>query len=175
MAFATLTDLETRIGRDLDPIEAAQATVMLEEATDLIKALTGQQILQATSIATFSGYRRLIVLPQIPVTAVSVTTEGRVYGTYEYDWVAEGLLTHRGYGWARSVVVTYTHGYVTVPPALVRLTTKLTGDALALAARPANVTSERIGDYAVSMDTAASMLTVDDYRILESYKQVYAP
>lgn len=173
MAFAEAADVETRLDRDLDPSEEARTQVLLEEATDLILALTGQEILESESTITLPGWRRVLVLPQIPVTEVAVAADGVVYDPARYEWTPGGLLTLRGGTWPRRVTVTYTHGYPEIPGPLVRLAAKLACDAMT---QPGSrKTSERIGDYAVGWKVDASILTPDDLRIIDQYMQVLAP
>jgi hypothetical protein len=173
MAFADVADVETRLDRDLDPSEEARTLVLLEEATDLLLALTGQEILEGESTITLSGWRRVLVLPQIPVTEVEVSVDGVVYDPTRYEWTAGGLLTLRGGTWPRTVTVTYTHGYATVPGALARLCARMAMDTMT---QPVSrKTSERIGDYAVGWKIDASILSPDDMLILDQYMQVLAP
>lgn len=175
MAFAEVADVEVRLDRDLDVSEEARTAVILEEVTDLLIAqMGGQLILEASETIVLRGCRRVLVLPQIPVTAVaSVSVDGVVYPATRYEWTSGGLLTLRGGTWPRLVSVTYTHGFADVPGPLARLCARIAGDAMTTPG--ARKTSERIGDYAVSVAVDASLLSEDDRAIIGQYSQVFVP
>lgn len=123
---------------------ATKAQMALAQATDMIRAaLGGQQITKVTGdTVTLAGNgRRILQLPQIPVTAVTSVTIN-LGGAYpnqltpdvHYTWDgATGLLTALAYPWPRDwdVTVVYSHGYDTVPDDLIRLCASVADKILA--------------------------------------------
>ncbi|MFN2537966.1 MAG: hypothetical protein ABR549_07400, partial [Mycobacteriales bacterium] len=101
--------------------------------------------------AGYSGYGfvQTLQLPQKPVTAVTaVSVDDVALAATDYYWNTEGLLW-RPYGfiWGfrpRSVVVTYNHGYLTIPSTIREV-------CLSAAARafvnPTSALAEHVGNY----------------------------
>ena len=117
-AFATPTELAGFLQQDLDTYSATQA---LNTASQAIRDHCGWTISQETISAQVldSHGERSIWLPSLLLTAVGPVLEKGVTLTVttDYDWTSYGRLIRSGY-WpneARSVTVTYTHGYSTVP------------------------------------------------------------
>lgn len=121
-AFCAIADLEAflqvTIGTPNTP-----ATAAIAAASAAIQNYCRQRIEQVAGDAltlTVAAGRRTILLPEQPVTAVaSIVEDGTTLtvGT-EYRWTASGLLVRVGRDWAsgwQDVVVTYTHGYSTIP------------------------------------------------------------
>lgn len=181
MAFADVSDVEARLGRDLTTEEAAQVEVLLEDATDIIRAAAGGQVIYpaGSETVTLSAYgRRVLRLPQNPVTAVaSVTTNGVLDATSSYTWTRDGALSRvSGSWWYNDVAVVYSYGYASVPADLKRLCSRLAVD---LFDGESDTRSEGIGSYNVvylrSSSGDRSPLRADDMRIVEKYMPVYAP
>lgn len=172
MAFATVSDFATFIGRDLTAADTATASQALDLATGYIQARTGQTISSATETVTLDGIGYgLLALPEIPVTAVaSVVVEGLTWvNDTDYYWTRKGIIRQRRRWWGyrpRSVVVTYTHGYSTIPEDIRRLCLKL---AQTMYENPGNVKSESIGDYSVAYGAVESNLNEDDKATLAYY------
>lgn len=153
-SFATVADLATMLGRDLNDTEQLQADFLLQAATSAIRTYTGQTISKVIGdVVTLDPAGGVLYLPQIPVQAVSALTVDGVAlvpatDVVFYDY---GLVYRKsGASWGTtrgSVVVTYTHGYDTVP-----IDIKLV--CLQRAARtldnPVEARQETIGSYSVT-------------------------
>jgi len=117
-AFATPTELAGFMQQDLDTYTATQA---LDIASQAIRDHCGWNISQETVTGKVldSHGDRSIWLPTLLLTAVASVVENGDTLTVvdDYDWTEYGRLI-RASRWpnqARSVTVTYTHGYATVP------------------------------------------------------------
>lgn len=150
--FATAEDLRRFLRRTT--IDAAEAELVLELASETIRAEVAQQIdpVAADTYLSPPEPGRVLLLPELPVTDVaSVTEYGQTLlaGT-DYTWSSAGTVTRCGQAWpveARAVVVTYDHGYADIPG-------QVRAVCLQLAARayvnPQQRTSISIGDYSES-------------------------
>jgi hypothetical protein len=167
--LATASDLASFLQQDVD---TATATLLLEAATSVIQALTGQRIVQVTNDVVTLDVDQCdsslwLHLPQRPVTAVSAVTIGALAVTNYTVQLSRGRLW-RAYGWRlatlpiydapSTVTVTYTHGYA---PGDQRLQMARQA-ALALAGgayvNPSGASREQIDDYSVQYDAVAARL-----------------
>lgn len=170
-AFATPTELAGFLQQDLDTYSATQA---LDIASQAIRDHCGWAITQqAGAVETLDGSGgRSVWLKTKLLTAVTSVTELGITLTVTsgFDWTDTGQLIRVGRCWTcrpRSVVVTYTHGYATVPDSV-------KGVCLALAGRryqnPETLKSYTVGgvseSYAVG-DTG--YFTEDELRDLGAY------
>lgn len=186
MAFATEEDIATRLGRALSDIEAATVSDLLDQATGLIQGEAKQTITLVTDDEiTLRGSRdREIILPERPVVSVSsVTLNGQALTT-DSDWyvdgdklirrrmildVAHGLYSEQiGWGFpAWALVVTYTHGYETIPDAIRAVTISLVVRSFV---NPGGVMMERLGQaqmqYAYQGSAPGMLLTADERRTI---------
>lgn len=119
-AFATTTELAVWL-RDPTVGDTASAELVLAVASAAIRNFCGWDISETTVTgdALDGTGERSIWLPTLRLTAVSAVVEnGRALTVVtDYDWTRYGKLIRAG-RWtraARSVVVTYTHGYAVVP------------------------------------------------------------
>ena len=121
-AFCTEADLEAFLQVAI-PDGNASATAAIAAASAAIQNFTRQRIEQVVGdvlTLTVEAHRSVILLPEQPVTAVaSVVEDGTTLtvGTH-YRWTAAGLLVRQSRAWNsgwQEVVVTYTHGYSTIP------------------------------------------------------------
>lgn len=172
-AFATPTELAGFLQTDLDTYTATQA---LDNASQAIRDHCGWTISQETvtgKVLDCDGSRSLW-LPTLLLTALGPVVELGVTLTVlsGYDWTEYGRIIRAG-RWpnqARSVTVTYTHGYATVP-------NSVKGVCLAVAGRryqnPGALRSYTIGGvsetYAPSAAAPGSLLD-DELVALEKYK-----
>lgn len=119
--FASPTDLADYLQQE---VGRPQASLALETTSNAIRDFCGWSITRETVTATVDGgYRQSIWLPTLLLTAVqSVTEDGTtLVGDRDYTWTSTGRLIRNG-RWssnARSVTVTYVHGY-SVPPGAVK-------------------------------------------------------
>lgn len=179
-SFASVEDLEAYLGVTFNEAEeSAQAQAMLDQATgEMVSYMGGQTIVEATDtgIKLDPNNNLIVVLPQFPVTAVTaVAVDGTTLTVADdVDWYASGIMKRRNdasWGWKRqSVVVTYKHGYATIPPDLM-------GVCRARAARlldnPTAVSNEAAdtysGNYGPAVDEA---FTKAEMRIMDRYGDV---
>jgi len=190
VAFATEADLEAYTGASID---TARATILLDTATAAIQAYTNQTITSGSTTAVLPGnLSERLVLPERPVTAITLVKIGDTTLTVDTDYVWDGAHTlYRGTkvdgvlsvngpdylvnGWGdwggpgAQVTVTYSHGFMTIPG-------DVKGVCLALAARslasPDGVNSESVGSYSVSYSRSggAVSLLAEEQRLLDSYR-----
>lgn len=159
--LATLPDLAAR-GLTVDSSETAIAGVYLDVASTSVREAAGTPISQTTSTITLEGEAgQRLRLPGPPISAVSVV---ELDGTVVTDWRLRSDRLWRADGWTghdgpSEVEVTYTHGLPAVPADIVDLVCRMVAAALVAyraeddgsgLAADRSVTSERIGDYAVT-------------------------
>jgi hypothetical protein len=130
-AFASVSELENHLHRDLAPEEVAPAEQLLELATGLIQSYTGQELWPGTTTevvpapANFSVLGGKLVLRQRPVTAVTSVTVDDTDAEFVADLKAgivhvirTTTLVQTLPDWPRLVTVTYQHGYDPIPAEL---------------------------------------------------------
>lgn len=184
MAFASTTQLATRLGRTFDAVETSQVGALLDDATAFLQAEIGQLVEAGTTTFTVQADPRetRIRLPQWPLRSLtSVTLNGSTVTT-EVEH-RDGFLYRPG-GWLpqageqfADVVVTYAYGYTTLPAELVSWCCVLAAGALAQAQRggslgSAGVSSERIDDYAVSYESGSTAFSLPE-RVLSRLRATY--
>jgi hypothetical protein len=179
--FAEAADLGEWLGQTFSAAQSVRADKLLDAATGLIQDYTEQTISQVEGeVITLDGEgRRRLLLPQIPVTAVASVDE-TVDGTTttlveddDYTWTESGILARVDGSWPsepRSVEVTYSHGFGTVPQSIV-------GICLAAAARvfsnPSSVRSQAIDGYSVQFfgqGQSGVWLVETELSVLDRYK-----
>lgn len=176
-SLASPADLATRLNTTFTAGQTAQAQMLLDEASSLIRALTGQTLTIVTgdTITVEAPTGAWLDLPQRPVTNVESVSSDDVPVT---DFKVIGNRLWRVGGWGRrfwygmwlrnvpyphTVTVTYDHGYA---PGDERLNLAK-GAACTLAsqaiAQPAgNVQSEAIDDYKVVFRANAGPLQMTE-------------
>lgn len=119
--LCSVADLEKFLQLTISDTAAAEAAI--DEASAAIRNYTRQTITEVTGdvlTLTVLPVRELILLPELPVTAVASVVEDGTNLTVgdAWRWTAEGILQRVGSYWNdgwQKVVVTYSHGYATVP------------------------------------------------------------
>jgi len=168
VAFATPGDLATFVGRDFTAQDTATATLLLDIATAAVRDWTGQTLSAVTGdvVTLDPPTSGRLFLPELPVTAVAsvvyagtALTLGSTSNTYGYYWYGDtgiirvaGIFNTAAYA-PQSVVVTYSHGYATIPDAIKGVCLELAAELLTVAAQP-GLRSEAIGNYKVEFDSA---------------------
>lgn len=147
-AFATVEDLENRLGRKFD--DPTMAELALDDASEHLRGLIGQQVFpvaQATFTEMLRGGEHWITLPQHPVVSIeSVTAAG---ADVPYTMVDGALKVH-----GQAVVeVTYTFGYEKAPKQLVSWACVLAAQA---------ITS--VDEMGTIGSGGVSSVSIDDYR-----------
>lgn len=166
-------DLASLLESDLDTYKA---TMMIECATAVVQAITGQRIVQVADdpvtidLDHYDTRTRWIDLPERPVTAVAsvsigatAVTDYTVQLTRGRIWRADGWITGSlRYGMPGTVTVTYTHGY---PAGHQRL--QLARMAVLSLCRsygnPTGATREQIDDYSVMYDAMSAAMETSPY------------
>lgn len=169
--LATVADLEAR-GVSVDPSEVTVVETYLGVASTIVRDAAGATISEAvSSIALEGDTATRLRLPGQPVTAVSdVVVDGVAVTDYQ---LTNGSLW-RAQGWTGActpsvVELTMTHGLDPVPADVVDMVCRMAAQAL-IAFRggdpaPRQVTSERIGDYAVTYaDTDTGTMALSDFQ-----------
>jgi hypothetical protein len=162
-AFCTIADLEAFLQVAIGTPNAS-ATAAIAAASAAIQNYTRQTISQVAAdvlTLTVEAHRSTILLPEQPVTAVaSVVEDGTslTVGT-DYRWTSAGLLVRQSRAWNsgwQEVVITYTHGYATIPDDLKGVCIRAAareyqaGLRAAAAGGIAGIQSEQLPDYSVS-------------------------
>lgn len=179
--FCTLDDLQLELGCDVDE---AQALRLLRAATAAIRDWCGQPMTrredEELTLDPNPPDTRVLVVPRMPVESVTSVTLDRGNGpetlteATDYEWSAAGLLRRRWSTWGhryRSIVVTLTSGYATIPDDIKAV---CLGLAVAHFTNPAGVRSEAIGTYNVTYDgdslaalSPADKATLGRYRVTD--------
>ncbi|MEV4936342.1 hypothetical protein [Streptomyces zaomyceticus] len=170
--LATAADLTAR-GLTVDPGEATIVDTYLDVASTAVREAAGTAISQTTSTVTVEGEPGpWLTLPGQPVTAVATVLLDGVAVT---DWQLVSGRLWRACGWTSGcgpslVDVTQTHGLAVVPADIVDLVCRMTAGALkaqraeedgsGLAADKV-ITSERLGDYAVTYASDGRITEMD--------------
>ena len=180
-ALATIQDLQDRLGRALTDTEAARAPALLDDASALIRAYTGQTFdLVADEEVVLRVQAGIVRLPQRPVTAVSAVVAIGGAGMPDIavvDWVFDGV-DQVQLGDGASVInlpeiwwddedgypgtyrVTYSHGYATPPADVVAVACAMVLRTLTAPTTQGGITSETIGAYSYSMKAADTGVAV---------------
>lgn len=169
--LATVADLEAR-GLTVDVSETAVVGVYLGVASAAVREAAGTAISRTTSTLTVEGGAgQWLTLPGVPIVSVdAVTVDGRTVT----DWRLRSGRLWRAAGWTgcepSEIEVTYTHGLVDVPEDIVDLVCRMAAAALvayraedggAGLAATKEVTSERLGDWAVTYGADGRITEMD--------------
>lgn len=158
--LATVADLAA-LGLVVDAAELTVVQNYLRVASAAVRDAAGSPISQTTSVVKLEGEAdQRLRLPGLPITAVSTV---KLDGVTITDWRLRSDRLWRLRGWTASdgpseVEVTQTHGLPEVPDDIIDLVGRLVAGALAsyrsedggASLGTQVVTSERIGDYAVT-------------------------
>lgn len=148
VAFATADDLAALLNRTFNPDEITWVNTLLEDASTYLRTVIGQQVYPQTQ-SEYVAYPDAgrVDLPQWPVVSVDSVQRDSVDVTYHYR--PGYIVVHHD----DPVDVTFTWGYVTAPPELVRVTCVLAAQALQ--------TLETTGSITAS---GLSSIAIDDFR-----------
>jgi hypothetical protein len=168
MLFCTISDVSDFLQIDVDEPATARA---ITEATAAIKNYCHQVIEQvAGDVYTFDveAGRSKLFLPELPVTAVATVVEDGETLTEgsdeDYQVANHGVLHRVGQDWEEGVqivVVTYTHGYATIPDDVVAVCTRAAARAYQAGLKASEdagvpgIASKSLGDFAVSYASGA--------------------
>lgn len=167
--LATPSDLASFLQQDLD---TATATLLVEAATAVVQAVTGQRIVQVLNdIAVLDldehDQGLYLDLPQRPVTAVTTVLIGSTAVT-DYSTQLRRNRLWRAYGWRSTLIaypsqpslvtVTYSHGYASGDQKLQLARSAVLSLAGAVYGNPGGVAREQIDDYAVAYEKASARM-----------------
>lgn len=171
--WATPEELQTHLR--LTTIDTTQAAATIAAAEVVIRAELDQTIdeVLADEVTLVGNGRRVINLPEMPVTAIdSVTEDGTLLteGT-DYRFNRYGILTRLGGCWPIDVDigVVYDHGYATTPAIVTQVCLQVAGRAWV---RPSTgLAAESLGDRSVTYDKDRTGEALTDYeeRLLARY------
>lgn len=156
--LATVDDLEEHLGRALTDAEAARSASLLDGASGAVRTYTGQDFTTAETTARLPVRRRIVRLPQRPVTAVD-TVEDTNGNAVAFTWLGDDRVevaanVPDSWAWVpwsngiTTVDITYTHGYDIVPAEIIDIVCAKVGRVLD--APSANVTAMALGDASQS-------------------------
>lgn len=175
MAEPWATPEELRLHLRLAAIDTEQAAEKIAAAETVIRAELRQTIdaVAGDVVDLVGNGRRVILLPERPVTAVaSVTIDGHApLISTEYRWNRYGILTRVGGCWPLDAAITVLcdHGYVVLPAPLHQVCLQVAGRAWV---RPSTgLAAEALGDRSVTYDKERTGEALSDYelRILAPY------
>ena len=193
--LAGTDDLKARLGRDLTEAEQARAQALLDDASALIRAYTGQDFdLVEDDEIVLRIQGGVVRLPQRPVTEVSqvIALGGNLIPDVTViDWIFDGVDQIRigegtfiinlpaiwwdDDGYPGTYRVTYSHGYTQVPADVVSIACRVALRTLTAPTTQGGVTSETIGSYSYRLDAADTGLAVslskDDRTALARYRR----
>lgn len=167
MAYATAADVAARAGQTFDATQTSQVEAFLSDATAFIDNYCRQSFEQATSSQILRLFDNRVRLPRRPVSDVDtvkyVNLDGTV-GAALTGWSFDGIDTvdmvedrqqlNLPEWWRdehdRTVEVTYTHGFGTVPDDIKAVCARLAHRAYS---NPQGLQSETIGQYSYSIAT----------------------
>lgn len=166
---------ELRAHLRLAVIDAEQAAAKIAAAETIIRAELQQSVdaVAGDAIELVGNGRRVVNLPERPVTAVaSVTEDGAllVEGV-GYRFNRYGILTRLGGCWPLDAVITVLcdHGYAAIPAPVKQVCLQVAGRAWV---RPSTgVSAESLGDRSVTYDKDRTGEALSDYemRLLAPY------
>ncbi len=144
MSFASTAELATYLGRTFTAgAETTQAQQFLDLATAEIRRYTGQTIslVASDALTVDAPVSGPIFLPEVPVNSVaSVTVNGTaLVVANDVDFTSYGVLYRTAVPWSSgltvdsaraAVVVTYSHGYATVPDDVKSVCLSMTAERL---------------------------------------------
>lgn len=143
--LATVGELAAWMQREPDELPEGAALV-LDTASAIVRSEARQHFTRGTTTVGLSPRGQSVSLPQRPVVSVElVRAGGQVLRTDEYRvWRDQLWLGVLGLG---PVVVTYTHGYTTVPADVRGIVLTLAGRVLT---NPSDLRQESVGSVSVT-------------------------
>lgn len=180
--FATAADLADRLGLTFSGEEQARADALLTSASGLVQAEARQRIelVEDDALIVRGTVDDRIPLPERPVVSVASVV---LDGTPIDGWFLEGnelvrgavdvfdglpLLGSAGFGYeSQTLVITYTHGFDSIPDAIKAVTLEA---AVRAWVNPGSVMRERHGsegvDYALQGVPSGLLLTDQERRVV---------
>lgn len=175
--LATPEDLASLLERD--DIDRYKAIALIECATSVVQAITGQRIVEVVDEAytveldQLDRGRRFIDLPERPVTAVSAVS---ISGNPLTDWTLSMGRLWRPYGWVLPrqgawanmpyhVQVTYSHGYPSGHQNLQLARQAVLGLLKTAYGNPTGATRILIDDYEIWFEAMSARLEASPFLV----------
>lgn len=180
--FCSVEDVADLLQITLEDADYIYIERAINEATEAIKIYTQQEITARSETITIDcpGGSR-IFLPELPVNTVSkvIEDEEELTATTDYKLGQHGILYRVNGYWSdgiQNVVITYSHGYSTIPQIIKDVCTRAAARAFQAGKRSKEtegvlgVSATSLGDYSVSYGQESSsgegLLGVSAARIL---------
>jgi len=182
MAYATLTDIQNRLGITLSTDEQTLVTDLLDFATELIDKYTGRTFTSVTTTEKFDGNDEETIIylrhrPIISVTEVKLNGDTLTDDDDYYVYKTQGYI--RFYNTTpddedpQNIEVTYTYGYSSVPSgikyACIEMVVKAF-DAYRASKQLSGAVRGSIGDFSIAFNPEL-MLTDEIKKMLDMYVQ----
>lgn len=180
-------DLASYLERD--DLEVYKATMLIECATAVVQAITGQRIVEVENdeiTLDLDGWDAgpYLVLPERPVTEVSAVAIGEAAVTDYSAQLRRGRLW-RADGWRSTLVsypnqpttatITYTHGYPAGHQRLQLARSAVLTLISSVYGNPTGVTREQIDDYAVAYEAMSARMDASPFLARALRKQYSRP
>jgi hypothetical protein len=168
----TVLDLENFMGREFTPEEEVQAAAIIESVTAVIEDEVDAsfEFVEDDVMITQADGHGILEFNERPI--VDVTSVTKVDETEVDGWEFDGLSTIYNLWPNQVVIVTYSHGFETVPRAI---KTVALGMASRIVYNPAGLRQETVGAISVTYpgiggEAGTVNLSALERKILERYK-----
>ncbi|GIE35905.1 hypothetical protein Ait01nite_089500 [Actinoplanes italicus] len=170
MADMLITPAELASALQVDEVDTASATLVIELATGKVQAAAGQRLVAAVSTFVIDvdpcDYGPWLTIPQLPVRSVgAVLIDGVTYT----DWLLRSQRLWRRNGWisrldqpTQVTVQDVAHGYLDGSQALQPARGIVLGLSMVGYGNPGGAISESIDDYKVTYAEADARMQVTD-------------
>lgn len=190
-SLATSDDVTDRLGPDLSP-DADQLDALILDASSSVIAYTGQTFTLIETTDLLPIRNRAVRLPLRPVTAVDTVEDGNG-NSLSFSWiVGDSTISFVGSGYINEfelnvlpgtrvgkALVTYTHGYETIPDDVIGVVCQIVGRALGIPSTEAGLVAQAIDGYSETRGSAAGAgpfgMLPDEKRILDRYRVPAGP
>lgn len=156
MMLATTDDLESRLGRPLDNLEQAEATIL--DVSEVVILYTGQKFARDDYTLRARVKRGYVRLPQRPVHDVtSVTDRHENELSFDWDGIDRVYIRTRaldGRAPVQVVDITYDAGPETVPSVIVGIVSAISLRAIGVDPTEGAVSQEAVDGYSYTIGSA---------------------
>lgn len=172
-ALATTNQVVARMAVTPDTYGLARIGALVEDASNAVRARAGISFTQATTTDTLFVDDGRIRLPERPVSAVTLVTDTDGHSVPFYWKGTDRVLVAEH---LEQVVVTYTHGYATIPPEIVAVVCQIAARAYGVPSERSGITQETTGPFSYTMGGAAAagglgMLPAEQ-EVVDRYRRV---
>jgi len=183
--LATVAELEARLGHSVDQ---DRAFALLLDASNIVRGYTRQVIsrVEDDKVVLRFGHGR-VILPQRPAdkpTLVERADGSGAIPAVSWWWSGLGEIDFMNYALVangpyyrhamRAVIVTYSHGYDTIPGDIVAVVCQMVGRVLDGAISTPGLRSEAIDDYQANLGgglvSGTIALVPEEMRALDKYR-----